>query len=80
MSERPRAELSLHCKHENESRLSSVGCPCVRTVSFFCALTGKPGDTLPVKRKPEKLIELKRKVGTEINFFYDLKLFVFCLY
>ena len=24
--------------------------------------TGKPGDSLPVKRKPEKLIQLKRKV------------------
>ncbi|XP_035520667.1 U3 small nucleolar RNA-associated protein 4 homolog [Morone saxatilis] len=30
-------------------------------VSLYYVLTGKPGDSLPVKRNPEKLIQLKRK-------------------
>lgn len=28
--------------------------------------TGKPGDSLPVKRKPEKLIHLKKKVCNDV--------------
>lgn len=36
---------------------------CVPLNDCLCSLlTGKPGDSLPIKRKPEKLIELKRKV------------------
>lgn len=31
--------------------------------------TGKPGDSLPVKRKPEKLIHLKRKVCNGVVWY-----------
>lgn len=35
----------------------------------YCLLSGKPGDSLAVKRKPEKLIQLKRKVCTDVLIF-----------
>lgn len=31
--------------------------------------TGKPGDSLPVKRKPEKLIHLKKKVCNDVVWY-----------
>lgn len=43
------------CENSTESELILVD-------DLYCVLTGKPGDSLPVKRKPEKLIQLKRKV------------------
>lgn len=36
------------------------------TLTTVLVYTGKPGDSLPVKRKPEKLFHLKRKVCTDV--------------
>ena len=36
------------------------------TLSSVLVYTGKPGDSLPVKRKPEKLFHLKRKVCIDV--------------
>jgi len=42
---------------------------------LICVSTGKPGEYLPVKRNPEKLIQLKRKVCDLSSIIWDFKLF-----
>lgn len=42
--------------------------------------TGKPGDSLSVKRKPEKLIHLKKKVCNDVMFGFTLDTHLLFIY